>query len=183
MRKNLVSFVYITAGAWFNHFPNEKRVGLVTNLQKQNRTVATLKAIGHNPQFLNEAKSKTFLVKMKFICMRINNNFHINGLRLRPGATRKWPTCLLRSRRLGRHATPSSKKEGHARARQLSNLLCARAICEVLELLSRTGSYLRVTSLPLVHNSNSLKDPTNMYHSEHFSLTLKTFSLLTNPNP
>ena len=34
-------------------------------------------------------------------------------------------------------------------------LLCARAICEVLGLLSRTACYLRVTPLPLV----ALKEP------------------------
>ena len=174
-------------------------MGLITNLQKQNRTVATLKATGPNPQFLNEARSKTFVVKMKLICMRIKNHFYINGfaltlvLKLRPGATRKWPTCFQRSRQLGHHATPSSKKEGPALARQLSNLLCARAICAVLGLLSRPTCYFRMTPLPLValkgnlpfmqHNPNNLKDPINMYHSEHFSLTLKTFSLLTNPNP
>ena len=35
-----------------------------------------------NSHFRNEAKFKTFLVKMKFICMRIKNYFHINGFTL-----------------------------------------------------------------------------------------------------
>ena len=35
-----------------------------------------------NSYFRNEAKFKTFLVKMKFICMRIKNYFHINGFTL-----------------------------------------------------------------------------------------------------
>ena len=47
--------------------------------------------------FRNEAKFKTFLVKMKFICMRIKKHFHINGftlslaLKQRLEATGKWP--------------------------------------------------------------------------------------------
>ena len=32
-----------------------------------------------NPHFQNEARSTTFLVKMSFICMRMKNDFHING--------------------------------------------------------------------------------------------------------
>ena len=32
-----------------------------------------------NSHFQNEAKCKTFVVKMSFICMRIENHFHING--------------------------------------------------------------------------------------------------------
>ena len=35
-----------------------------------------------NSHFRNEAKFKTFLVKMKFICTRIKNYFHINGFTL-----------------------------------------------------------------------------------------------------
>ena len=35
-----------------------------------------------NSHVLNEAKCKTFLVKMGFICMGIKNPFHINGLAL-----------------------------------------------------------------------------------------------------
>ena len=30
-----------------------------------------------NPHFQNEAKCTTFLVKMRFICMRMKNHFHI----------------------------------------------------------------------------------------------------------
>ena len=66
------------------------------------------------------------------------------------------------------------KKEGHAPARQLSKLICARAICAVLGLLLRPACYFRMTPLPLValkgnlpfmqHNPNNLKDPINMYH-------------------
>ena len=32
-----------------------------------------------NPHFQNEAKCTTFLVKMSFICMRIEKHFHIKG--------------------------------------------------------------------------------------------------------
>ena len=34
----------------------------------------------HNSHFENDAKCKTFLEKICFICMRIKNHFHINGL-------------------------------------------------------------------------------------------------------
>ena len=50
-----------------------------------------------SPQFQNEARCTTFLLKMSFICMRVNNDFHIKGwaptlvLKQRPGGTRKWP--------------------------------------------------------------------------------------------
>ena len=50
-----------------------------------------------NPQFQNEAKCTTVLVKTRLISMRIKNHFHIKGWALklvliqRPGGTRKWP--------------------------------------------------------------------------------------------
>ena len=59
--------------------------------------------IGHfrvpkiNPHFQNEARYTNFLVKMSFICMKMKNDFNINGwaptlvLEQRPGRTRKWP--------------------------------------------------------------------------------------------
>ena len=49
-----------------------------------------------NSHFQNEAKSKTYLVQMSFVCMKIYNHFHINGLALslalkqRLETTRKW---------------------------------------------------------------------------------------------
>ena len=49
-----------------------------------------------NSHFQNEAKCKTYLVQMSFVCMKIYNHFHINGLALslalkqRLGTTRKW---------------------------------------------------------------------------------------------
>ena len=49
-------------------------------------------------QFQMETKSKNFLVKINFICMRIKNHFHINGfarslaLEQRIEATQKWPS-------------------------------------------------------------------------------------------
>ena len=51
-----------------------------------------------NPHFQNEARCTTFLVKMSFICMRMKNDFHINGwaptlvLKQRAGGTQKWPS-------------------------------------------------------------------------------------------
>ena len=58
-----------------------------------------------NSHFQNKAKSKTFLVKMSFICMMIKNHLHIkwNGfvlnfaMKQRLGATRKWPikVCIV----------------------------------------------------------------------------------------
>ena len=53
----------------------------------------------NTPHFQNEAKCRTFLMKMSFICMRIKNHFHIIGWVLnlfliqRPGETRKWPVA------------------------------------------------------------------------------------------
>ena len=50
-----------------------------------------------NSHFQNEAMYKAFVVKMSFICMRMKNHFHINGLVLslaskkRLWAARKWP--------------------------------------------------------------------------------------------
>ena len=50
-----------------------------------------------NPQFQNEAKCTTFLVKISFIFMRMKNHFYVKGWALnlvlvrRPGGTRKWP--------------------------------------------------------------------------------------------
>ena len=47
--------------------------------------------------FQNEAKCETFVVKMSFICIIIENHFHINGfalslvLKVRLFGTRKWP--------------------------------------------------------------------------------------------
>ena len=47
--------------------------------------------------FQNEAKCETFVVKMSFICIIIENHFHINGfalslvLKVRFFGTRKWP--------------------------------------------------------------------------------------------
>ena len=49
------------------------------------------------PHFQNEAKCETFVVKMSFICIIIENHFHINGfalglvLKVRFFGTRKWP--------------------------------------------------------------------------------------------
>ena len=60
---------------------------------KRNRPLS----ISKNPDFQNEARCTTFLVKMSFICMRMKNDFHIKGwaptlvLKQRPGGTRKWP--------------------------------------------------------------------------------------------
>ena len=61
-----------------------------------NRPLPTSK----NPHFQNEAKCTTFLVKMSFICVRMNTHFHIKGwaanlvLIQTPGGTRKWPIDL-----------------------------------------------------------------------------------------
>ena len=48
-------------------------------------------------EFQNGVKCKTFFVKMRFICMRTKNHFHVNDftlsltLKQRLGATPKWP--------------------------------------------------------------------------------------------
>ena len=52
------------------------------------------------PHFQNEVKCTIFLVKMSFICMRMNNHFHIKSSALnhllmeRVGGTQKWPILL-----------------------------------------------------------------------------------------
>ena len=49
-----------------------------------------------NPHFQNEAKCRTFLVKINCICMKMKSHFHIKGWGLnlvsiqRPGGTRQW---------------------------------------------------------------------------------------------
>ena len=51
--------------------------------------------------FQNEAKCETFVLKMSFICIIIENHFHINGfplslvLKVRFFGTRKWPILGL----------------------------------------------------------------------------------------
>ena len=51
--------------------------------------------------FQNEAKCKTFLVKMSFICIRIKNQFHINSfalslaLKQRLGANWRYPDQMI----------------------------------------------------------------------------------------
>ena len=53
-----------------------------------------------NPHFQNEAKCRTFLVNMGFICMRMKYHFHIKSWALnlvliqRPGGTRKWSVSM-----------------------------------------------------------------------------------------
>ena len=53
-----------------------------------------------NPHFQNEAKCRTFLVTMGFICMRMKYRFHIKSWALnlvliqRPGGTRKWSVSM-----------------------------------------------------------------------------------------
>ena len=62
-----------------------------------------------NPHFQNEAKGTTFLVEMRFICMRRKNNFHIKGRALnlvliqRPGGTRSEVAYLLKIIRKSRN--------------------------------------------------------------------------------
>ena len=55
-----------------------------------------------NPQFQDEAKCTTFLVKMTFIyILRMKNDYHFKGwaptlvLKQRPEGTRKWPIGSL----------------------------------------------------------------------------------------
>ena len=53
------------------------------------------------PHFQNEAKCETFVVKINFICIIIENHFHINGfalslaLKVRFFGTRKWPIAMI----------------------------------------------------------------------------------------
>ena len=47
-----------------------------------------------NSLFQNEAKTKTSLVKMRFICMRIENHFYISGFALSPTLKQKLEAIL-----------------------------------------------------------------------------------------
>ena len=66
--------VKVSAESWNRPFPSSKK-----------------------SHFQNEAKCETFVVKMSFICIIIENHFHINGfalslvLKVRFFGTRKWP--------------------------------------------------------------------------------------------
>ena len=54
-----------------------------------------------SPLLQHEAMYKTFLVKMSFVCMKINNHFHINSVALslalkqRFGSTRTWNIRII----------------------------------------------------------------------------------------
>ena len=62
-------------------------------IRKPNRPFPSSK----KSHFQTEAKCETFVVKMSFICIIIENHFHINGfalslvLKVRFFGTRKWP--------------------------------------------------------------------------------------------
>ena len=79
-------FYYLERGSHLG----QKRTGGGVN---SNRPLPSYK----NSHSVNEAKYKTFPVKKSFICMKIQNHFHINNfalslaLKKNLGATRKWP--------------------------------------------------------------------------------------------
>ena len=56
--------------------------------------------------FQNEAKCETFVVKMRNVCIIIENHFHIYGfalslaLKVRFFGTRKWPILFINERGL-----------------------------------------------------------------------------------
>ena len=53
-----------------------------------------------NSHFQNKGQCKTFLVKMSFICMRIENPFHINGSALSLALTLWAPVSTYKSSKL-----------------------------------------------------------------------------------
>ena len=71
---------------------NNQRKNSVKNVNVTNKPLPSSK----NLHFQNEAKCATFLVKLSFICMRMNIHFHIKGWALnlvliqRPGGASKW---------------------------------------------------------------------------------------------
>ena len=78
-----------------------------TVTQKRNMRQFAVSDFKNKP---SEAKCRTFLVIMSFICMRIKNHFHINGfafslaLKQRLGTTRKWPNVLGKLHRTSLHS-------------------------------------------------------------------------------
>ena len=90
----------------------------------------------------NEAMCKTFLVKMNFICMKINNHFHVNNvtpslaLKQRFGSTQKWPfrvINVLLTRQNHNYFTKMSKcKEHHSLLTEHSSDICKTYSCVLL---------------------------------------------------
>ena len=110
------SFVFIVITFLFarihpNDFP-QTPVWLITQLRSTNSWQARPLFVVHVKRVLqirSVMSSVSFawcLVKMSFICMRINNHFHINGfalclaLKQRLGATRKGPIGLISKQKL-----------------------------------------------------------------------------------
>ena len=106
------NLAHIQTWQWFQLFLNSllSAIGLLSSVRwlsplfkvipgayQMNRPLPSSK----NPNFRNEARCTTLLVKMSFICKRMKNDFHIKGwaptlvLKQRPGETRKWPIKLL----------------------------------------------------------------------------------------
>ena len=79
----------LTVGLFLTQFPTKPRY----TLQKSDNVPKTVpKCIlmhlwpilthSHKLFFQNEAKCKTFVVEIRFICIRIKNHFHVNGFEL-----------------------------------------------------------------------------------------------------
>ena len=77
-------------------FATENRKGAKRYCLRKNRPFPSSK----ESHFQNEAKCETFVVKMRNICIIIENHFHIYGfalslaLKVRFFGTRKWPIAL-----------------------------------------------------------------------------------------
>ena len=76
-------------------FPFKNRESHRSRGGEPRKTSASLFQSSKISRFQNEAKCKTFPVKMSFMCRRIKHHFHMNGfalslaLKQRLGATRK----------------------------------------------------------------------------------------------
>ena len=81
-----VFFCFWEENLWFSVPVRHSKFNLLSTTTLSTLSVTTKRnwpfPSSKNSYFRNEAKFKTFLVKMKFICMRIKNYFHINGFTL-----------------------------------------------------------------------------------------------------
>ena len=126
-----------------------------------------------NSHFQNEAKCKTFLAKMSFICTRMKKDYHINSfalslaLKLRLEVTRKGPiyylSFSLRQQQLS--AVPDSVTSAG------SQRVCSSG--HVTELRSKPPEKRRVIC---IGNTMIFSDIWNKYHECYLEILLRNFT-------
>ena len=88
---------YQTVGRKVDHY-YENRLLLMYNTKDFNDSNSNRPFLSsRNSHFQHEAKCKTFLVKMSFICMTIKNHVHINSTTSFPGRGENLGTRLINS--------------------------------------------------------------------------------------